>query len=41
MSTPQIKSKLVQTFGRKKNAVASASVREGKGILYNNKKRCC
>ena len=24
--------KLVQTFGRKKNAVAAATVREGKGI---------
>ncbi|CAD8055731.1 unnamed protein product [Paramecium pentaurelia] len=36
MSTPQIKSKLVQTFGRKKNAVASASVREGKGLVRVN-----
>ncbi|CAD8147322.1 unnamed protein product [Paramecium pentaurelia] len=36
MSTPQTKSKLVQTFGRKKNAVASASVREGKGLVRVN-----
>ncbi|CAK83029.1 unnamed protein product (macronuclear) [Paramecium tetraurelia] len=36
MSTPSVKSKLVQTFGRKKNAVASASVREGKGIVKVN-----
>lgn len=30
--------KLVQTFGRKKNAVAAATVREGKGIkaIKNN-----
>ncbi|CAD8079022.1 unnamed protein product [Paramecium primaurelia] len=36
MSTPSVKPKLVQTFGRKKNAVASASVREGKGIVKVN-----
>ncbi|CAD8052712.1 unnamed protein product [Paramecium primaurelia] len=36
MSTPQTKSKLVQTFGRKKNAVASASIREGKGLVRVN-----
>lgn len=28
--------KLVQTFGRKKNAVAVASVREGKGVMRIN-----
>ena len=37
MSTaPRKVAKLVQTFGRKKNAVAVASVREGKGLVRVN-----
>jgi len=30
------KGQLIQTFGRKKNAVAVASVRAGKGVLRVN-----
>lgn len=37
MSAPQKKEvHLVQTFGRKKNAVATASVRSGKGLIRVN-----
>lgn len=40
MSTAVVRPKLMQTFGRKKNALACASVREGKGSL-NFHFRCC
>lgn len=40
MSTAAVRPKLVQTFGRKKNALACASVREGKGNSYLYL-RCC
>ena len=33
---PETKVELVQTFGRKKNAVALASVRTGKGVMRVN-----
>lgn len=36
MSTPVKKPELVQTFGRKKNAVAVATVRKGKGMVKVN-----